>query len=183
MDCTFQCSAATHLTNHTTYPVRFPADGDDSPLDSFDALSAYMVPTPGISLAPAYAHGYCSFKLQLMQQCLFTPTENWHNEMLGNIFSIQDSAGNTAVSYPSGAGCIDNRIKLLTGMGDGLYITHQDNKVWFKFDGGKWDTSTQDDGNAYGLCNWGKWSRMEWGCEERFAEERRISDIVCVFKC
>ncbi|KAF2825849.1 hypothetical protein CC86DRAFT_254138, partial [Ophiobolus disseminans] len=112
----------------------------------------------------AYAHGYCSFKLQLMQQCLNNPEEKWHNEMLGNIFSIQDNAKQTVVSYPAGAGRIDNRIKWLTGMGDGLHLVYQDNQVYFKFDGGLWSTDTKDDGKAYGLCHWGTWSRGEWGC-------------------
>jgi len=178
MDCTFQGSAIKVDAPKPAISAR------DSPFDNYDALSTSTIQMPGTILSPSYAHGYCSFKMQLMQQCLHNPSENWHNEILGNLFSIEDADRKTVVAFPEGAGRIDGQIKRLTGMGDGLYITyHTNSQVYFRYDGALWDTTTKDDGKAQGLCHWGPWSRGEWGCEERFGWSRRTSDIACVFKC
>jgi hypothetical protein len=89
----------------------------------------------------------------------------------------------TAVRYPSGAGRIDGVLKRLTGLGtEGLTLTYwEDGKVYFRFDGGLWDTATKNDGAAYGLCSWGEWGREELKCgEEKEQGERRVSDF-CLF--
>jgi hypothetical protein len=121
--------------------------------------------------------------MQLLQQCLYTPDTDWHTEILGNLFSIEDNNRATAVRYPSGAGRIDGgHIKRLTGMGDdGLSLAYwSDDKVYFRFDGGLWDTGTQDDGKAYGLCSWGEWTRGEIECAEESRREVRVSVVLCL---
>jgi hypothetical protein len=128
------------------------------------------------------------------------PEDRWHTEILGNLFSIQDNDHKTAVSYPEGAGRIDGKIKRLTGMGDGLYLTYwTNNQVYFRYDNGLWDTTTKDDGHAYGLCNWSPWTRDPIDCSEKNSSQVRvsypwpdlfaylltvkISDLTCVFRC
>jgi hypothetical protein len=119
--------------------------------------------------------------MQLFQQCLYSPSDDWHTEILGNLYSIEDNDRKTAIRFPEGAGRIDGgRIKHLTGMGsEGLYVTYwNDDKVYFRFDGGLWDTSTSDNGNAYGLCQWGAWTKDRIDCGEKNAGQYRVRRLL-----
>ncbi|KAH7067331.1 hypothetical protein BKA63DRAFT_116313 [Paraphoma chrysanthemicola] len=147
-------------------------------------ISSPDTTTSASLLTPAWAHGACSFTLTLSNQCLHNPAANWHLEMFGNIPSIEDADRKTIVRYPNGAGRIDSRVKLLTGMGNGLYLTyHTDGKVYFRWDNGPWDTGTPDDGVSPGLCHWGAWNRGAIECKGEDGGVMRMSDVTCVFRC
>tara|TARA_R110002003_G_scaffold248_3_gene17662 strand:- start:8685 stop:8999 length:315 start_codon:yes stop_codon:yes gene_type:complete len=104
--------------------------------------------------------------------------------MFGHLPSIEDAERKPIVRYPNGAGRIDGRIKLLTGMGNGLYLTYYtDGKVYFRWDNGQWDTGTPDDGVGAGLCHWGAWSREGLECRAENGGMLRLSDVTCVFRC
>ncbi|KAH7083912.1 hypothetical protein FB567DRAFT_605007 [Paraphoma chrysanthemicola] len=156
-----------------------PSPPITKPLDSFPDTT-----TSASVLTPAWAHGSYSFTLTLTNQCLHNPAENWHLEMFGNIPSISDADRKVIVWYPNGAGRIDSRVKLLTGMGNGLYLTyHTDGKVYFRWDNGAWDTGTPDDGVSPGLCYWGPWNRGAIECKGENGGVMRMSDVTCVFRC
>jgi hypothetical protein len=133
----------------------------------------------GSSSASNYAPGFCSFKLQLFQQCLHTPAEGWHNQMLGMLYSIEDNNRVTAVWYPEGTGRIDDRSVKLTGMGDlRVAYSSQDKQMYFSFapKGGYWSTLTTNTPDAKGMCSWKPWTRNEVGCEEKFNNDHpRVS--------
>lgn len=166
-----------------TEPV-FSARAID-PFSDFSSLAVSSV--SGSKVNASYAHGTCSFKLQLMEQCLHNPTELWHTEMLGNIFSIQDGERTTAVVYPEGAGRIDERAKQLVNIGrNGLMLTFfHDQKTYFRFDGKSWDTGSKDDGDDkwIGVCQQRPFSRGTLNCSAEHGGERRVSEMACGFKC
>jgi hypothetical protein len=191
MICSFSCSASSGewidselmrmlpvtepvLSAHTTDPIS-------------DFLSLSVSSVAGSELNASYAHGTCSFKLQLMEQCLHNPTELWHTEMLGNIFSIQDGERATAVVYPEGAGRIDERAKQLVNIGrNGLMLTFfHDQKTYFRFDGKSWDTDSKDEGDEkwIGVCQQRPFSRETLSCSAERGGERRVSEMACAFKC
>ena len=187
MNCAFQCSLGPQ-PGPAELPEPVPTQvlsirDDNDPLEAISALSNDVVQIGGNDFSASYAHGYCSFKMQLVQQCMNNPKENWHNEILGNLYSIEDANRKTVVRYPDGAGRIDNTIKRLTNFGDGLLLTYKDNIVFFRFDEASWNTKTPDDGHANGLCHWSEWTRPEWGCQAHLDGQRRSSDVTCVFKC
>jgi len=163
-------------------PVLSPRS--DTPFPDFTSSSISSVsPT---SFNASYAHGYCSFKLQLMEQCLHNPVELWHTEMLGNIFSIQDGERQTAVVYKEGAGRIDERAKWLGGLGGGVTFTFfHDQKTYFRFDGKNWDSESKDNGDDkwVGVCQQLPFSRASLSCSAEKGGERRVSEMACVFKC
>ena len=116
-----------------------------------------------------YAPGFCSFTLQLFQQCLHTPSEGWHNQMLGMLYSVEDQNRVTAVRYPEGTGRIDNRAVRLKGMGDlTVAYSSEDRQTYFSFapKGGYWSTLTTSTPDAKGMCDWKPWTREETGCNE-----------------
>jgi hypothetical protein len=120
-----------------------------------------------------------SVHMQLFEQCLFTPAEAWHTQVLGNIFSIADNTHKPYALYPEGAGRIDHdRVVRLTGMGGGLVLTyHTNNQTYFGFDTGRWNTLTKDDGKGVGFCDWtGKWTKDVLACDETKGGEFRVSD-------
>jgi hypothetical protein len=126
-----------------------------------------------------YAPGFCSFKLQLFQQCLHTPAEGWHNQMLGMLYSVEDNNHVTAVWYPEGTGRIDDRSVRLNGMG-GLTVAYksQDRQMYFSFapKGGYWSTLTTDTPDAKGMCSWKPWTRSETVCDENHQNDHpRVS--------
>ena len=142
-----------------------------SPLDS--VASGYSTAN--------YAPGFCSFKLQLFQQCLHTPSEGWHNQMLGMLYSVEDQNRATAVTYPEGTGRIDGRAVRLGGMG-GLKVAYnpEDRQTYFQFEpkGGFWSTLTQSTPDAVGICDWKPWTRDEIGCDEGHQNDHpRVSSL------
>ncbi|KAH6875800.1 hypothetical protein BKA58DRAFT_454829 [Alternaria rosae] len=139
------------------------------------------------STSDNYAPGFCSFKLQLFQQCLHTPAEGWHNQMLGMLYSVEDNNRETAVIYPEGTGRIDKGGVRLMGMG-GLIVVYspQDRQTYFSFDpkGGYWSTLTTNTPDAKGICSWNPWTRGETGCDENHQNDHpRLSDMTCGFWC
>ena len=142
-----------------------------SPLDS--VASGYSTAN--------YAPGFCSFKLQLFQQCLHTPSEGWHNQMLGMLYSVEDQNRATVVTYPEGTGRIDGRAVRLRGMG-GLKVAYnpEDRQTYFQFEpkGGFWSTLTQSTPDAVGICDWKPWTRDETGCDEGHQNDHpRVSSL------
>jgi len=183
MSCSFSCSASGDSNIIPTEPTLSVRSED-----VFSVFSSLAVPDVSTkSVNATYAHGYCSFHLQLMHQCLHNPTELWHTEMLGNIFSIQDGDRKTVVMYPEGAGRIDERQKRLGSIGqNGLQMVFfHDQKTYFRFDGKSWDSGSKDDGNDKwsGVCRQEQWSREKLECRQETAGERRVSEMGCVFKC
>ena len=147
-----------------------------SPLDS--VASGYSTAN--------YAPGFCSFKLQLFQQCLHTPSEGWHNQMLGMLYSVEDQNRATAVTYPEGTGRIDGRAVRLGGMG-GLKVAYnpEDRQTYFQFEpkGGFWSTLTQSTPDAVGICDWKPWTRDETGCDEGHQNDHpRVSSEISRMK-
>ncbi|KAF1944747.1 hypothetical protein EJ02DRAFT_420058 [Clathrospora elynae] len=150
-------------------------------------LTAVPSPVSGYtSGGETYAPGFCSFHLQLFNQCLHTPSEGWHSQMLAMLYSMQDNNRKTVVAYPEGAGRIDNRAMGLMGMGNfKLAYNGADEQMYFSYDkpGGWWSTATKDDGHAFGLCSWGAWTRGSGVCDDKATVMPRLSDMTCVFKC
>ena len=108
----------------------------------------------------AYSPGHCSFSLTLFNECIYSPAENWHTQLIALLPSIQDNDRRTVVTYPEGAGRIDAGAKRLLGMGDfRIAYDSNDGQVYFSYNGGWWATNTKDDGKAFGLCQWGSWSK------------------------
>jgi hypothetical protein len=108
--------------------------------------------------------------------------------MLGNLFSIRDAGGMTAVTFHEGAGRIDNRAKRMTGFGrEGLILAYMpsDGKAYFKFDGRIWDTSSEDKGaeKTPGLCSEAVWSRERFECRPERGGDRRVLNVNCLFQC
>ncbi|KAG9191007.1 hypothetical protein G6011_09095 [Alternaria panax] len=137
--------------------------------------------------AANYAPGFCSFKLQLFQQCLHTPSEGWHNQMLGMLYSVEDQNRVIAATYPEGTGRIDGRSVRLGGMG-GLKVAYnpEDRQAYFQFEpkGGFWSTLTLSTPDAVGMCDWKPWTRDETGCDEKRQNDHpRLSDMTCGFFC
>ena len=133
-----------------------------------------------------YAPGFCSFKLQLFQQCLHTPSEGWHNQMLGMLYSVEDQSRVTVVRYPEGTGRIDDRSVRLQGMG-GLTVAYSsvDRQAYFSFapKGGYWSTLTTSTPDAKGMCDWKPWTRDETGCDENHQNDHPRVSWSAMFWC
>jgi hypothetical protein len=84
----------------TTLGAQLDLNADYTPGTSkiFDNVSP-AVPVVSDLLAQSYAHGVCSFTMQLFQQCKFNPGEDWHTEILGNLFRFVILAPSS--EYPS----------------------------------------------------------------------------------
>ncbi|KAF2126459.1 hypothetical protein P153DRAFT_346215 [Dothidotthia symphoricarpi CBS 119687] len=153
-----------------------------SPLDA--PLIESVSPATGNTLAATYAHGVCSYKLQLFQECIHTPAANWHTQTLGLLFSIEDNDHKTVVRFPEGAGDIQERHIMLTNIGTGLHLLyHSDDRTYFRFDECYWDTATKHDDRACGLCDVKAWTKQEMQCDEQTGVNYRLSDMTCFFKC
>ncbi|KAF2027454.1 hypothetical protein EK21DRAFT_114811 [Setomelanomma holmii] len=168
IDCKYYADNAT--PSKVTKPNDIP--------DLLNLITTDTTDMAGSLLTQDYTHGVCSFKMTLTNQCLYNPDESWHTEMFGNLYSIEDAARQTVVRFPNGVGRIDGRIKRLTGIGDGLYMTYyKDDKVYFRWDQGQWDTGTPDDGFSPGLCHWDAWTRDVLDCKAEHGGDLRNSDI------
>jgi hypothetical protein len=118
------------------------------------------------------------------------------------MYSLQDNKQNTVSQWPEGVGRIDDRAVRLTGIGElKLAYSTEDKQMYFSFDkpGGWWSTSIKDEGDPYGLCHWGAWTRDELVCDGEKTHLRvslrdkisgkltlmrlQLSDMTCVFKC
>ncbi|CAN9288697.1 unnamed protein product [Alternaria alternata] len=177
LSCSFDCAVPSPKSSMKRVRNEPLPDILSSPLDS--VASGYSTAN--------YAPGFCSFKLQLFQQCLHTPSEGWHNEMLGMLYSVEDQNRATAVTYPEGTGRIDGRAVRLGGMG-GLKVAYnpEDRQTYFQFEpkGGFWSTLTQSTPDAVGICDWKPWTRDETGCDEGHQNDHpRLSDMTCGFFC
>ena len=139
----------------------------------------------GSTTTANYAPGYCSFKMQLLQQCLHTSSEGWHNQMLGMLYSIQDNNRVTVATYPEGTGRIDDRAVRLTGIG-GLKVAYnsQDKQAYFAFEpkGGWWSTATKDAPGIKGLCHWDPWTRNEVECSETTTNDHPRVSLYSLFR-
>lgn len=186
MNCSFQCGKQNQARSISSALDLVPVED--------------VSPAGGDIAAASYAHGYCSFKMQLFQQCVQTPQEGWHAEMLGMLYSMEDNDRKTVVTYPDGVGRIDKGAIRLLGMGDfRIAYSNEEKQVYFAFDGGWWATFTKDDGHAYGLCRWGSWTKPDLVCTPENGIHHRvgfpslfswttltvlqISDLGCIFKC
>lgn len=179
MDCIFSCSAPQ------AKPAPALSARDNNPLEDLTALSTNAILITGTDIHADYVHGWCNFRMQLKQQCVNKPNEGWHNEMLNYLPNIYDPEGKVVISFPQNDTRIDwpNK-RRYRGFGqDGLQMVWQNGQVYYDFDGGRWDTTTKDDGMQYGKCTWLPWTRGEWGCEERLKGASRESWVGCVFKC
>ncbi|KAF1846932.1 uncharacterized protein K460DRAFT_50539 [Cucurbitaria berberidis CBS 394.84] len=177
MDCTLQCGP--HTTENSKH---VQARTISSALDLVPV--GQVSPVGGDTSAVPYAHGYCSFKMQLSNQCIHTPEQGWHSQMLGMLYSIEDNDRKTAVMYPNGVGRIDQGAIRLLGMGDfRLAYSNDDKQVYFAFNGGWWATNTKDDGHAFGLCSWNPWTKPDLVCIPEHGVHYRLSDMTCIFKC
>jgi hypothetical protein len=114
-----------------------------------------------------YAKGICSFHLQLFNQCLHNPDEDY-SQYLGMIYSIQDNNKTTVATYPEGAGRLDGRSVALQGIGElRMAYNTDDNHMYFSYlpVGGWWSTGEPDDGDAKGMCRWDLWTRPQDKCD------------------
>jgi hypothetical protein len=172
LHCAFDCIAPKSTEKRDMALPPILADSPTSTTPSTN-LSAKDYP---------YAPGMCSFKLQLFNQCLHNPDEDY-SQILGMIYSIQDNNRVTVATYPEGAGRIDGRAVALQGIGE-LRIGYDlmDNQTYFAYMpvGGWWSTATKDDGNAKGLCAWGAWTREQDICDDS-PEAYRDHPRVCFF--
>ncbi|CAO2655178.1 Nn.00g102420.m01.CDS01 [Neocucurbitaria sp. VM-36] len=192
MNCAFQCDPHKPTTSKHKRSNAAEHTTENSELSQAPTTPSLLEVDPVGQISPAgsdtsaasYAHGYCSFKMQLFNQCIHTPEDGWHSQMLGLLYSIEDNDHKTAVTYPEGAGRIDRGAIRLTGMGDfRLAYNNDDKQVYFAFDGGWWATSTKDDGKAFGLCKWNAWTKPDLVCVPEHGVHYRLSDLACVFKC
>jgi hypothetical protein len=84
------------------------------------------------------------------------------------MYSLQDNSQNTVSVWSEGVGRIDDRAVRFTGIGElKLAYDTEDKQMYFSFDkpGGWWSTSTKDEGDSYGFCEWGAWTRNELVCD------------------
>jgi hypothetical protein len=173
LHCAFDCAAPKQIKSRAERALppilaREPA---------FTSLSA------NISMSSKdfpYAPGICRFNLQLFNQCLHSPEEDY-SQMLGMIYSIRDDNNVIVATYPEGAGRLDARSVALQGIGElRMGYNTDDNQMYFAYlpVGGWWSTGEPDDGDAKGMCRWGAWTREAGACddsEEAYNDHPRVS--------
>jgi hypothetical protein len=162
LHCAFDCVAPKSIKSRATErPLPPILAGKPTSV----SLSANI--SMSLSSDIPYAKGICRFHLQLFNQCLHNPDEDY-SQILGMIYSIQDNNMATVATYPEGAGRIDGRAVGLQGIGE-LRIAYNtdDNQVYFSYlpVGGWWSTGEPDDGDAKGVCKWGAWTRPADKCD------------------